>query len=203
MARIFVALVMLLVGCSQGPASGATPVPTATPAVVPPTATATATAQPTTAQPTPSPVVTTPPASRPASCDPYYSNCEPRYTPRATPPGAATPAGHTLVVGVSAAGFLVDPDGMSLYILDNDTSGEPTCLSGCSDNWPPLTVSADGTVQPVGGPGVNGAFSTFDRNDAATQVIYDDQPLYYFSGDSAPGDKNGDGTSDVWHLATP
>lgn len=199
---MFVALVMLLVGCSQAPGSGATPIPTGTPAALPTsTAPSTATA---TAQPTPSPAVTVPPSMGTASCDPYYSNCEPRYTPRPPASSAATPAGQTLVVGVSAAGKLVDPDGMSLYQLDDDTAGgKPTCLAGCSDNWPPLTVSADGTVQPVGGPGVTGTFTTFERNDAAVQVIYNGHPLYYFSGDSAPGDKGGDGINGVWHLATP
>lgn len=199
MARIFVALVMVLVACSQTPGSGATPAPTGTPVAVLPTSTASATAQP-----TPSPAVATPPASGTASCDPYYNNCEPRYTPRTVPSSVpATPAGTALVVGVSAGGKLVDPDGMSLYVLDDDSAGEPTCLTGCADNWPPLTVSADGTQHVSGGPGVSGAFTTFERSDAAVQVIYNNRPLYHYAGDSAPGEINGDAIGGVWHLATP
>ncbi len=35
------------------------------------------------------------------------------------------------------------------------------------------------------------------------QVTYDDQPLYYFSGDSAPGDTKGQNLGKVWFVVAP
>ena len=36
--------------------------------------------------------------------------------------------------------------------------------------------------------------------EGGTQVTYGGWPLYYFSGDSAPGDVNGQGQGDVWYV---
>ncbi len=39
--------------------------------------------------------------------------------------------------------------------------------------------------------------------DGATQVTYNGHPLYYFAGDSAAGDANGQGLNGVWFVAAP
>ena len=44
-------------------------------------------------------------------------------------------------------------------------------------------------------------FAAITRSDGPLQVAFNDAPLYYFIGDAAPGDTNGDGVGDVWHLA--
>ncbi|MGI8929513.1 MAG: COG4315 family predicted lipoprotein [Candidatus Limnocylindrales bacterium] len=137
------------------------------------------------------------PTTAPGSTtDPYY-NPDDKYTPRPTAGAQATPV--PLVVGVS--GYLIDPDGMALYTFDNDSLGEATCLGGCADNWPPLTVAPDQEV--TAGAGVVGTLATIERTDGAIQVTYNARPLYYFAGDSAPGDTNGHGIGDVWFLAQP
>ena len=38
------------------------------------------------------------------------------------------------------------------------------------------------------------------RPDGAQQVAYKSRPLYRFSGDSKPGDINGDGVGNIWHA---
>ena len=51
---------------------------------------------------------------------------------------------------------------------------------------------------------VNAALiSTFARPDGATQAEYDGHPLYYFSGDKNPGDYNGHGVGNLWHVLSP
>jgi predicted lipoprotein with Yx(FWY)xxD motif len=123
--------------------------------------------------------------------------CDETPTPR-----ASAPAGGPLVVGTAADNSrLVDADGLTLYVFDNDSPGESACNSGCADTWPPLVLAAGQELQAQ--PDIAEGFSTFIRGDGATQVAYTGRPLYRFSGDSSPGDVNGDGIGGVWHIATP
>ena len=105
------------------------------------------------------------------------------------------PDGETNTVIVTD-GVLTDSAGNTLYIFDADEAGVSNCTEGCADLWPPLTVDGDA----MAGDGVDGALGTITRDDGSTQVTHDDQPLYYFSGDDAAGDRNGDGFGDVWHV---
>jgi len=118
-----------------------------------------------------------------------------------TPAPSATAGGTGNVVVSVSAGNLVGPNGLALYTYDNDSAGASNCYTGCVDNWPPLAV-ATGQLA-TGGSGVTGTFTSFARTDGTTQVVYDGKPLYYFVGDQAPGDINGDGLGGVWHLARP
>jgi predicted lipoprotein with Yx(FWY)xxD motif len=100
-----------------------------------------------------------------------------------------------------APAVLVGPTGMTLYLFTNDEPGVSNCYDQCAENWPPLLVdSADGFV-----PGVllSGEFGTTERTDGTLQVTYNDWPLYYFAGDEARGDTNGEGRGDVWFTIAP
>jgi predicted lipoprotein with Yx(FWY)xxD motif len=44
---------------------------------------------------------------------------------------------------------------------------------------------------------------TIDRPDGSVQATYDGFPLYYFAGDAAPGDANGESVGGVWFIADP
>lgn len=88
--------------------------------------------------------------------------------------------------------------GMTLYILTEDQDGSSTCTGGCADTWPPLL--GDGS-QVSAGPGISGTFGTTTRPDGSKQVTHNGQPLYYYTGDSAPGDSTGDGVYGVWFIA--
>jgi Secreted repeat of unknown function len=48
---------------------------------------------------------------------------------------------------------------------------------------------------------VGGSLGTVARADGQQQVTYDGKPLYFFSGDKAPGDTNGHGVGSVWFAA--
>ena len=107
--------------------------------------------------------------------------------------------GETLEVASSDLGdILVEEEGLTLYVFDNDTDENSTCYDDCEANWPPLTgeVSA--------GEGVDDSLlGTSEREDGETQVTYAGKPLYYFAGDQAAGDTNGQAVGDVWWVVSP
>ena len=96
---------------------------------------------------------------------------------------------------------LVDPEGMTLYMFDNDEqgAGSSACSDGCADAWPPLT--ADGN--PTAGDGVSAELTTFQRSDGSTQIAANGWPLYYWQNDESPGDATGQGVNDVWWVLDP
>ncbi len=85
-------------------------------------------------------------------------------------------------------------DGMTLYVFDNDTVGTSNCNSTlCISTWPPL-VADDNAVAAA-------PFTIVTRDDGLNQWALRGKPLYFFSGDAAPGDINGEGVGGVWHVA--
>jgi predicted lipoprotein with Yx(FWY)xxD motif len=115
-----------------------------------------------------------------------------------TPTTAAAKFGGTVAVKSNATDLgpvLAGPDGRTLYGFTNDVEATSTCYGTCAEAWPPVIVESNWTV----GPGLdNGVFSTIIRDDGHEQLVAGKFPLYYFSGDSAPGDLNGQGSGDVW-----
>lgn len=94
--------------------------------------------------------------------------------------------------------ILVDSEGMTLYMFDNDSDGESVCYDDCAANWPPL----EGPVEA--GDGVDASLlGTTERTDGTMQVTYAGMPLYYFAADQAAGDTNGQGVGDVWWVVQP
>jgi predicted lipoprotein with Yx(FWY)xxD motif len=96
--------------------------------------------------------------------------------------------------------YLVDADGLTLYYFEPDPVGASVCEGDCLAAWPAVTV-ADGQT-PTGDERAPGPFGSFARSDGEMQVTYKGRPLYYFAGDPAAGDTNGQGVSDVWWVAT-
>lgn len=96
--------------------------------------------------------------------------------------------------------FLTGEDGRTLYFFAKDTTpGASACEGDCVTNWPPFAIEEDETL--AAGEGVTGVLATFARADGTTQASYDGRPLYYFAGDQAAGDTNGQGRGDVWYVA--
>ena len=117
----------------------------------------------------------------------------------ATAPPAAAPAASaggpivmTATVGTQGTLLVAGANGMTVYTFAKDVanSGTSACTGGCITKWPALTVPAGST--PAGGSGVTGKLGTITRSDdGSTQVTYSGLPLYFYSGDTAPGDANG------------
>jgi predicted lipoprotein with Yx(FWY)xxD motif len=125
-------------------------------------------------------------------------------TAEATPTADATEtpdAEVTVQVESSDLGdIVVDADGDTLYVFLADEGTESTCYEECEGSWPPLTVEGD----PVAGEGIDGSLlGTSERTDGSAQVTLDGHPLYYFAGDEAAGDTNGQGVGDVWFVVSP
>lgn len=99
-------------------------------------------------------------------------------------------------VGDSEHGeILVGPEGLTLYIFTADTDGTSTCTDSCAELWPPVpadvAISAD-LDQSM--------FGTTTRGDGSEQLTVNGMPLYWYTPDTAPGDTNGQGFSDVWFV---
>lgn len=94
---------------------------------------------------------------------------------------------------------LVDEAGLTLYGFLNDTDGVPSCEGACADAWPPVFVDSAELPADLDAE----VFSVSERPDGTFQLNAGVWPLYRFAGDGAPGDVNGQGSGDVWFVATP
>ena len=82
--------------------------------------------------------------------------------------------------------------GKTLYVFDNDLGESMSvCEDTCATTWPPVLGTAD-SIENI--PGL----SLIARADSTMQVAYLGRPLYTYSGDTAPGDENGQGVGNVW-----
>jgi len=99
--------------------------------------------------------------------------------------------------------ILADRRGMTVYVFAKDTSGASSCTGVCASNWPPV-VAPD--PLPSSLPGVTGQLGTTQRDDGSTQLTVADRPVYTFSGDSGPGETNGQGLTldgGLWTVVSP
>ena len=86
--------------------------------------------------------------------------------------------------------ILVDAEGKTLYTLTDDGGAAVACTGGCLAAWPPLLLPA-GTTTATGGADVTDLGTTAVGSDQ--QVTHGGLPLYFFAGDNAAGDANGEG----------
>lgn len=124
---------------------------------------------------------------------------EPSEQSSAPVDGAGT--AELMVADSSLGKIVVDGDGETVYMFDKDTqgSGQSSCTGECLTNWPPLTSTGDAPSLT----GVTGEVGTITTADGSMQVTLNGWPLYYFAGDAAAGDVNGQGVGGVWWVLTP
>ena len=134
------------------------------------------------------------------------SQAAPPSTPAesTTPSDAGSPATagadvEAKTVGSIGTKLVAGSNGMTVYTFTKDVkdSGKSNCSGGCATTWPALTV----TGTPTAGTGVTGTLATITRDDGSVQVTYNGLPLYFFSGDTAPGD--GKGVYTNWEAVAP
>ncbi|MGH9209730.1 MAG: COG4315 family predicted lipoprotein [Acidimicrobiales bacterium] len=114
-------------------------------------------------------------------------------------PDEAAVAQGVQVIQTALGDALANTDGFTLYGFTNDTAGVPTCEGQCAETWPPFLV--DGPELPAGlDPNV---FRVVPRPDGSFQLAAGAWPLYLFSGDTAAGETNGQGSGGVWYVVTP
>lgn len=117
-----------------------------------------------------------------------------------------TIAPETVGIGSSdeLGDYLIAPNGMTLYLFDNDEMGVSNCTDQCLENWPAFTVNPnDPLTLPAHAMGELGTIERMDGERTTTQVTYNGMPLYFFASDEAPGDTTGQGRGDVWWVVAP
>jgi predicted lipoprotein with Yx(FWY)xxD motif len=125
-------------------------------------------------------------------------------TPTSTTTSSAPRPASVVCTKTSSLGtFLVDAKGRALYLWDADHGSMSTCSGACAQAWPPLTAA--GTPKAAGQV-KSSLLGTTTRSDGSREVTYAGHPLYYFAGDSAPGQTTGqgsDGFGSPWWVVSP
>jgi len=137
-----------------------------------------------------------------ASSDTGYGSAGQVATSAPAPTAAATPdpSGSVIVGGTELGRTLADPEGRTLYAFTKDQGANSSCYGDCAATWPALTVQG----KAMAGPGVEADWlGTADRRDGTTQVTFKGMPLYYYAGDSQPGETNGQGIDGLWFVVAP
>ncbi len=133
---------------------------------------------------------------------PYGSSSTNQPAPT-TGGGSSSAVIQTAIVTVKGQSKMVltDAQGMTLYYYTADSATQSTCSSSCAQMWHPLLFAGSG--EPSSSTPLAGNLSIqMDAN--GSQVDYNGHPLYTFSGDTAPGQTNGEGLfGGMWIVATP
>jgi predicted lipoprotein with Yx(FWY)xxD motif len=121
-----------------------------------------------------------------------------------TSAATSTAAARTITTRSGSLGaYLTDAAGRAVYAFSADTAHASKCTGTCAKEWPPLTTAG---APNATGQATSGMLGTLARTDGRTQVTYDGHPLYYFAGDSAAGDTNGEGIDNFggrWYVVAP
>jgi predicted lipoprotein with Yx(FWY)xxD motif len=95
-----------------------------------------------------------------------------------------------------ATTILTNAQGMTLYYRTSDTATS-VCSGGCAQAWLPVLFSGSGN--PGSSASLSGSL-TVSTNANGQQVEYNGHPLYTYTGDTAPGQMNGEGVGGVWFV---
>jgi predicted lipoprotein with Yx(FWY)xxD motif len=124
--------------------------------------------------------------------------------PAAGSSASASTTGTVITTHAGSAGtFLTDGSGRTVYLWAKDGMNSSDCSGACAAAWPP--VPATGTLTAGGGAKASD-LGTITRSGGAKQATYDGHPLYYFVGDSGPGQTAGQGSDNFgakWWLVAP
>ena len=117
------------------------------------------------------------------------------------------PAARAAQVASAPSGLgriLVDSRGHTLYLFEKDKRGMSACSGLCTTYWPPLVTKGKSIV--AGKKVKRSLLGSIRRADGSRQVTYAGHPLYLFSGDTKPGQTNGEGLTDFgasWDALSP
>jgi predicted lipoprotein with Yx(FWY)xxD motif len=119
---------------------------------------------------------------------------------------AGKPSTSFSTAKVSGVGtVVVDGKGMTVYVLTSDGKTNAPCTdeSGCTDLWPDLPLP-DGTAGAKAGTGIEASLlGTKKLSDGETYPTYHGWLMYEYSGDSGPGQANGQGIKSfggTWYV---
>ncbi|HUO37178.1 MAG TPA: hypothetical protein VMU34_04710 [Mycobacterium sp.] len=112
-------------------------------------------------------------------------------------PGSSAVA-DVAVAPTNLGDVVVDAKGMTAYVFDKDVagSGSSECTGDCQRLWVAVPAASD---QPVA-VGITPPVGVITGVGGGTQITIGGLPVYTFTGDSVPGDTNGQLFKDVWHA---
>jgi len=102
------------------------------------------------------------------------------------------------VIRTGAGTVLASTRGLTLYYYSEDKphSGRSACTGVCATAWPPLAAP----VKAPAGARLPGRLGVITRPNGVKQVTLNGYPLYFYTGDKAPGQAKGNGVGGSWHV---
>jgi predicted lipoprotein with Yx(FWY)xxD motif len=123
---------------------------------------------------------------------------------RGAPPTSPAASGITVMGTHTSLGpTLADGRGRTVYLFASDSATVSTCTGSCASIWPP--VPAARTPRTSGGASAV-RVGSLHRTAGGDQLTYNGHPLYYYAGDTRPGDTTGQGLDQfgaTWYALTP
>jgi predicted lipoprotein with Yx(FWY)xxD motif len=121
--------------------------------------------------------------------------------PSGSASGPAT--GTVIMTHPGSGGTFLTSGGRSVYLWAADGMNKSNCSGACAGAWPPVMAHGKLTASNGAQPSDLG---TIARPGGGKQVTYDGHPLYFFAGDSGPGQTNGQASDSFgakWWLVAP
>jgi predicted lipoprotein with Yx(FWY)xxD motif len=118
-----------------------------------------------------------------------------------TKTSSSAAAGSAISVKQTSLGpTVVDANGRTLYLFQGDRRNVSTVSAAAQAVWPPFTA----TTKPQALDGVaGGRIGTIPHSGGTAQVTYNGHPLYYYVGDTSPGQVRGEGLNQFgapWYV---
>ena len=143
-----------------------------------------------------------------AACGSYTTSGSGSYGSGSNNPTATTGGSRSSTVIQTATAtvkgqsemVLTNAQGLTLYYFTADSATQSAVSSNLAQIWHAQLFSGSGV--PTSSTSLAGKLSVqMDAN--GSQIEYNGHPLYTFSGDTAPGQTNGEGLFGKWFVATP
>ncbi|MET9323389.1 SCO0930 family lipoprotein [Streptomyces sp. NPDC003038] len=114
--------------------------------------------------------------------------------------GAKKDAGLSVNQNARIGNILADAEGRTLYRFDKDSAWPMKfgCLESCLDTWKPAKAVDKDKVSGISSELVG----SVKRPDGTEQMTIDCWPVYWFTGDTKPGDISGHGKQGLWFAVT-
>ena len=126
----------------------------------------------------------------------------PATTPPTTGGSSSSAVIQTATVTVKGQSetVLTNTQGLTLYYFTADSATQSAVSGNLAQIWHAQLFTGSGG--PTSSTSLTGKLSV-QTDVNGNQIEYNGHPLYTFSGDTAPGQTNGEGITGMWFVATP
>ena len=142
------------------------------------------------------------PTSSPPAGEGTSAEASEETTPAEEPSDEPSEGDVALMVASTDLGdVVVDANGMTVYMFDNDTQGGDTsaCTGQCLQMWPPVITTSETPT----GTDITGELGTIETPEGELQLTLNGWPVYLWASDTAPGDVTGQAVGGVWWVLNP